>query len=578
VQLAVRPYVTAGVALVGSSLIAVTPIAPVTPESHIANVAVRLLADSTTTSTTSFGFTPSTPFSGYPASPDSSILNIPANLFYDVANVPYNAVQALDQLAGSLFFTGNWWVGSSTNIWGEDPGDPGHFESLTNLFVPFPALSVPEGSQLALLAAAELPASSACTAVICAPLAPLQPITGNAALDKTIWFAAILFGYPFPLINNWFQVPLTGPGGLTSGYTFGNIVNPAGPANSGFGFQGTVPGPNGEPLMPWSGTTFTYNPLLPFESFYNQLTAPPPSAANGIQIASGQDLFQALQSVLAGLVVDFNPFIPGSPFCPGQCNYFPATALTTVGLVNDILALDPSNTLIQQWLTDEANGTANGPTAAQTAFAEQFVNIGLFDLSPATLTQINAMLSSINPVLPSIAADSGLLAGYDPTKLLADIEQLLGTAAPAVSSTTAPAVSSTTAPAVSSTTAPAGSSAPAPNSEQPATANADPPATLGTAHQAPTTAAPVPAAGPLTTAPESGEGPHPPSTPVRNHNSTNSTPTNVTSDGNKAVPGGVGGNGTTSGGSPVGSGMSSSLTDGFKSGTKSDQSAPAGKN
>jgi nitrite reductase/ring-hydroxylating ferredoxin subunit len=57
---------------------------------------------------------------------DESILNIPINLFYDVVNIPYNEVQALDTIASSLLFAENWWVVGATNLWGIDPGDPTH--------------------------------------------------------------------------------------------------------------------------------------------------------------------------------------------------------------------------------------------------------------------------------------------------------------------------------------------------------------------------------------------------------------------------------------------------------------------
>ena len=41
-----------------------------------------------------------------------SILNIPANLFYDVVNIPANEVQGLDTAADSLFYNDNIFVTS----------------------------------------------------------------------------------------------------------------------------------------------------------------------------------------------------------------------------------------------------------------------------------------------------------------------------------------------------------------------------------------------------------------------------------------------------------------------------------
>jgi hypothetical protein len=47
-------------------------------------------------------------------------------LLYDIADIPYSEVQARDSVAGSLFFGGNWWVPSATNLWGIERGDSTH--------------------------------------------------------------------------------------------------------------------------------------------------------------------------------------------------------------------------------------------------------------------------------------------------------------------------------------------------------------------------------------------------------------------------------------------------------------------
>jgi hypothetical protein len=394
-----RPHVVSGVAIMAASVIAVAPIAPHPPEIYFANPEVRLAV----------------------ASP--SIANIPTNLIYAIANVPHSEVQALDELAKSLLFTGNWWVGSATNIWGTDPADPGHWQAVTDLLVPFPAMSGPAGDQLAMWWATQYVVNAACDAVTCPPVVPLQPITGITALDKTIWAGAILLGYPFPLLAGMFKV---GPLALLSGYTFGDVVDNSGPVFSYFGFEGTHPGPNGEPLMPWSGTTFTLNPLAGWQNFFTSLMAPPPSPADGIHLASGLDLSRALAAVLAGLVVDFNPFEKGSAFCLGECAL--PEALTTVGIVKSILALSPGNPVITEWLARVADGTANGPTQAQRDFLAQELagDLGVFKFNPDTTAALNAGLRSINPVLPDIAFHSGLLGGLNAPALVADIARLLG--------------------------------------------------------------------------------------------------------------------------------------------------------
>ena len=90
---AVRRHIAAGIALAGATAIAVAPIAPpppTPPAIHAANLEVRLA---------------------------NSIFNIPTNLFNAIANIPYSETQALNQFSASLFYTGNWFAPSATNIW-----------------------------------------------------------------------------------------------------------------------------------------------------------------------------------------------------------------------------------------------------------------------------------------------------------------------------------------------------------------------------------------------------------------------------------------------------------------------------
>jgi hypothetical protein len=305
-----------------------------------------------------------------------SLLNVPMNLFYDIVNIPYNEVQAVNTLAGSEFLTGTWFVPDSTNLWGVDPGDPSHVAGLLSFVLPIPALRDPFIYQLDGFLAAELPVSAGCDAEGCAPLVPTSPITDITSLDQSIWTAEILTGQEkFPLFEGWFQVPLSD---LTSGYTFGNVVNPAGSAIGGYGFEngtapdgtpnpfdgGTIPGPDGTDLMPYSNMTFTLNPLQPFENFFNSLMAPPPTdgiLGSGIELPNLQDIAYAVQSFAAGTIIDFDPFVPGSPLCFGTC----ASAIPVPTFVQDISNLNPGNPLITEWLTDYANGVANEPTAEQ---------------------------------------------------------------------------------------------------------------------------------------------------------------------------------------------------------------------
>lgn len=399
-------YPSAGAALLAAGLVAATPGAPVAVQNSAADMverAVRLVAD-------------------------GSLLNVPFNLFQDIVNIPSTEVEALNVSASSLFFTGNWWSPSATNIWGEDPGDPGHFMGLTNLLIPFPEISglgSPEidpvadangtaglGQQLALLAAAELPASASCDATWCAPVVPTSPITGFSGIDQDIWLLSILTGMQqFPLVDNWFQVPLSD---LLDGYTFPAVENPSagvGPNGSvpdGFGFAGTVDGPNGENLMPWSGADFTFNPLGPFQNYFNSLMAAPDYTA--FQLPDVEELGRALQAVAAGSVIDFYPWVPGSPACAGACEM--PEGLTSAAIVRGIDSFWPGNPLIEQWLALTDTGQANGATPEQIDFAAEYLhgqhtafdldnplpsdpaNPEPFDVAPAMLSLIEFMKDS----------------------------------------------------------------------------------------------------------------------------------------------------------------------------------------
>src|SRR5215469_16341166 len=97
-QAASRPYVMAGTVLAAASLVAVSPLAPRPFQLPILSIETRLVDVS------------------------DSMLNVPVNLFDDILNIPYNEVQGFDVLSNSLFFSGDWWVPSATNIWGTDPG------------------------------------------------------------------------------------------------------------------------------------------------------------------------------------------------------------------------------------------------------------------------------------------------------------------------------------------------------------------------------------------------------------------------------------------------------------------------
>ncbi|MBS9535248.1 hypothetical protein KIH27_16795 [Mycobacterium sp. M1] len=379
---ALRPYITAGLALTTAGVIAVTPV-PAVQAPSLTQPSISLTAG-------------------------DSLLNVPLNLFQAILNIPANEIHAMSTLAQSLFYSGPWWVGSPTNVWGEDPGDLGHFESVIEMMVPFPELSGAghEGDfaydglaqQLAMLAAVEIPADPSCESLDCLPAMPTSPITGFTWIDQAIWSLLIVTGLQkMPIIDNWFQIPFSA---MTNGNSY--YFDPAtqaglqdsGVGHDGFLWEGTrtaaqimAAHPEMEtehpdawaalekmdpdtPMMPWTGTSYAMDFQQPFTNFFNSLMAP--FDASKFEMPDPTEFLRVLQADLAAMIVAFNPFIPGSPFCPGECllpepggNIFDAGDWNTPSYVLAVQAIDamwPGNKIIDEWLTAHDAGTANVST------------------------------------------------------------------------------------------------------------------------------------------------------------------------------------------------------------------------
>jgi hypothetical protein len=416
VQAASRGYVLAAAAFAATSAVVVTPAAPRPAQIPVRSMETRLVdAD--------------------------SVLNIPINLFDDIVNIPSNEIQGFDVLGDSLLFSGDWWVPSATNLWGTDPGDLGHYMGLLDVLIPFPQISGLDqaeidptadadgtaglAQQIGLLAAAELPVSSSCDAETCFPMTPPNIITGSTSFDRDIGFlqafdgtATNSDGQPFSLFSDWLKVPLSD---LTSGnFTFNTTDDPglldpspnatdSGGVLSEFGFPGTtgVDGTGTGDYVPWAGDTFQLNLFGPFEDFYNSLLATPSTTGidgTGIDLPSATDLTQSVQNFLGGLVVAFDPFVEGSPACPATCD-LPAGD-TQLGLMQDILAMDPSNTNIAQYVADFPDNNASTVEAEDSV---ALLQTGDYNLSYDNLLNYDALLAQINPELPVLFTNSGII-------------------------------------------------------------------------------------------------------------------------------------------------------------------------
>ena len=220
---AARPYVMAAAVLVAASIVAVTPLAP-------------------------------RPFQlprPQHRDPPSRRLHSQCSV-QPVRGPPECSVQrgpGLDTAASSLMFSGNWWVPSSTNIWGIDPGDTTHVAAVDGLIAPFPSLLNGVGGlnyeQDGLLAA-ELPASATCDAATCAPIVPPNDVTGITTIDRDIGFIESIFGKApdgaSQLFGGWFKVPLST---LMGGhFTFADVTDPS-----------------GEPIRVWASGMVAATPL-----------------------------------------------------------------------------------------------------------------------------------------------------------------------------------------------------------------------------------------------------------------------------------------------------------------------------
>jgi hypothetical protein len=404
------------------------------------------------------------------------VTDVPINLFDDIVNIPYNEIQGIDVFSDSLLFSGDWWVPSATNIWGTDPGDLGHYMGLLDMALPFApqisGLDQPEidpiadangtaglAQQIALLAAAELPTSASCDAQTCAPMTPPEVITGNTGYDRDIGFleafagnAENSTGQPFDLFSNWLQVPLSD---LTNGFTFTPADDPGledpspdlgatGDVPGSLGFDGTtgVDGTGTGDFMPWAGDTFQLNLFGPFEDFYNSLFAAPTGGidGSGVEIPTGTEILDAFQNFTAGAIVAFDPYVAGSPACPGVCDL--PTDESQLGLLQNVLAWDPTNSSLSTYVGEFAANLENNATQDETNDAIALLQTGSYNFSPTELAQVDTALGNINPELPALFTNDGIITdpayeaytgtgpldavygGYDPNLLGTDLVTL----------------------------------------------------------------------------------------------------------------------------------------------------------
>jgi hypothetical protein len=135
-RVAVKPIITTSVALVGASVIAVTPIQAPAPTVRVIESDVSLSA--------------------------SSVAYVPVNMIQQALSAPANMVAALDRLAAAMVISGSWNENHANNQWGWDEANPAMLKEMINTLIPFPAFSEPWGRHLNWWATANLPMYEGC--------------------------------------------------------------------------------------------------------------------------------------------------------------------------------------------------------------------------------------------------------------------------------------------------------------------------------------------------------------------------------------------------------------------------------
>jgi hypothetical protein len=325
-QSAVRPYVTAGVVLLGASVVAVTPVAlPPNMEQgleRISHAAVGLVDV------------------GLPADVTLTDLeNVPYNLFASIVNLPYEefaepiatpsdiayttdtpgvgatpipdtSLGDIGLLDNVLAYDGNWWIIDAVNVLGTDPGDPPKVVALADIAAGDPEVGNALSSIIVPIEEIELPLEFGCAAIASGGCVDAQELLmGNTEPDGTV-----VPGYftLTPIEEMFSATGYTFPGTATDPWV--NEIPSGEPIPPGIDPDTTYPIPVGpgetDAALPWSGTTVTLNADAPLDSELNYLFQSP--ADNPIEFPTLTDVETDLSGLVTGANTDFNPFVPGS--------------------------------------------------------------------------------------------------------------------------------------------------------------------------------------------------------------------------------------------------------------------------
>ena len=439
-----RPYAIAGLALLTSSMIAVTP--AISPAGlRVANMDVRLV-DVLTDVTSALGSIDPLSALGGLSLPDlgsldlgsldlGGLANIPYNLFADVANIPFYESLALQEYAyalgpaGSmggvpgwippgapgfgdpaalytLGGTGSWYGESIGNTWGWDDGNWPQLDGISHFLLPF-QFTEAWAEQVQTFAQAELidGAHIGCEFECANPLGYLGGwLHGQTSL------ASLLSGFHFPteltdtVGQDSVAVGLFGP--------VGSIINVANP-------QVTVPTPVGDVTGTgaiWSGQPGQLDPLTFLTALGSNLTSSP--ANNPIQFPNIGGVFSNLLKLwedTLGPNNNFNPFGVGSFLYWGAAkDYSIPSALG--GTLQDFTGIP------NQWgLANLGAEPVSGYTSTPLNLPGNFLQGLEYFLNGDGGAAGNGLLGYLNPetYLQALNTDIGILT--NPNNLLASL-------------------------------------------------------------------------------------------------------------------------------------------------------------
>jgi hypothetical protein len=437
-----RPYAIAGLALLTSSMIAVTP--AISPAGlRVANMDARLV-DVVTDATSALGSIDPLSALGGLSLPDlgsldlgslfadGSLLNIPYNLFADVVNIPFYESLALQEYAyalgpagavggvpgwippgatmenggviGDLYAlggTGSWYGESIGNTWGWDDGNWPQLDAISHFLLPF-QFTESWAEQVQTFAQAEFidGAHIGCEFECANPLGYLGGwLHGQTSL------ASLLSGFHFP-------TELTD----TVGQNVGGIINIPPPPN----VPVTVPTPVGDVTgtgaiwsLPGPGQPGQLDPLTFLTALGSNLTSSP--ANNPIQFPDIGGVFSNGLKLIEDIFNDFNPFQVGSFLYWGAAKDYSIPSVLG-GTLQDFTGI-PNQWGLANLGAEPVSGYSSTPLSLPGGFLQGLEYFLTGDGGAAG----NGLLGYLNPetYLQALNTDIGILT--NPNNLLASL-------------------------------------------------------------------------------------------------------------------------------------------------------------